>query len=679
MAARQSQAVSETRPGDAGTQADLSSPTARIEAAVSKAAGHPNGAMGTQAKGHAQGPSLTDAVDGLTTALRSRGVAGLTVLPAFLRDLVSAHRVLVVRQGGSSDELTSDRVTPDTIADEIFEVGAGEAENLDTLLAGLSGDARVQVVRAAAPSGPQVKTGEAIVAFRLCSAVDDRPVDAPSDALAGGPSSDVTNVRTEAVVLTWLPKLNAFGTANMIERLTLVAGACEAALRAQPTPHDNIDDTLLADLSRATSHVQQHNLLLKYLEKSTGAAMAFAPVVGAGLWTRGLRLGRVRTSLGDASGPVSTTEVRLRSLMRAALDDPSRPTQRVCGNDGVNEGHDGTSGVWQAMAINAVGGGDSIGVIAICVDGHDADWVQETLASARKTAMRALTVGPTPHPIMQRAVAKARSRPVVLTACTLAALIAALVFVPVPNRVVSSAALATLDAREVTAPFDGTLAEVLVSADDTVVAGETVLARIATRDLDLQVASNVAALQRAVTDADLARRESRPADLRIAELTQDKLRAELAILRHRIEQTAIKAPIDGVVAVIEVEGRTGSSVVRGESLFRLSKPQAETVDIRVADNRIPDVARGQTGYFRPLGQPFLHVPFTVTRIHPIAQTAEGQVFFRVIGQIDAGATNSNNEFRPGAEGEVAINARDTTLGRYLFRDIIDYLARQFWI
>ena len=447
-----------------------------------------------------------------------------------------------------------------------------------------------------------------------------------------------------------------------MERLTLIASLCSATLKAHTAPKVAPSDVeLLADLRGARGQTDLHNRLLAALSAQAGGrTIAFAPV-------RANKLGRVLTNQGQTTGPSSTVAKRIRSIMRKALCNTSSVAK--CDGGPLTD-------PWVALAVPDLADANRVvGVVAVA-KARDAEGCLNDLLP---TASRGLAIAPRSVSPTRRMAAGGASRSVVTSILGAGILAIALAFVPVPNRTVAPGAIASDVTREVTAPFDGRLKALSVEVDDTLVAGQTVLAQLATDDIELKIASTEPKMRRARAEADLARREGRPADLHIAQLNADAYAADLALLQDQLRRARLTAPIDGLVVGLDAEHREGSTVARGERLMQISTATVDRVVVQVPDRRISDLQVGQTGYFRPVGRPFETLPIQVLTINPIGVGSPSGTQFEVTATVIGLDTMSTTGLRPGMEGEAVLISGDTSLGEYLFRDLAGYLVENFWI
>jgi hypothetical protein len=110
------------------------------------------------------------------------------------------------------------------------------------------------------------------------------------------------------------------------------------------------------------------------------------------------------------------------------------------------------------------------------------------------------------------------------------------------------------------------------------------------------------------------------------------------------------------------------------------------VKAKVSDRDIAFIEVGQTGEVSPKSDPSLAVPFKVTRITPLAQAADGQNTFEVVGAIDHEAMQGKgakvpqvgNLFLVNQEGQAKFNTQRKTFAWILSRRVVDQLKIWLW-
>ncbi len=262
------------------------------------------------------------------------------------------------------------------------------------------------------------------------------------------------------------------------------------------------------------------------------------------------------------------------------------------------------------------------------------------------------------------------------TAAALVVPIALIALIPYPDRVEAPFRLVASEKRVVTAPFDAVLETVNVKTDAIVEKGNTVLARLSTREIDLGISRNIAKKAAAEAKRSLARIAQDPAKIRRAQLEADIADAEIALLTYRKSLAEIKPQLSGVITAAEIENRVGTVITRGQTLFEVADTSSLDIEVFVSDKRILDLATGQDGQISLAAQPGRSLPIKVQSIHPLAEVQSDRSVFRV----DASLTeNSDPDLRPGMEGVARITTGTSTLGWLAIRDAVNFLRSYFWI
>ena len=256
------------------------------------------------------------------------------------------------------------------------------------------------------------------------------------------------------------------------------------------------------------------------------------------------------------------------------------------------------------------------------------------------------------------------------------ALVALIGLIPFPDRVEAPVKVSSEVRRVVTAPFDAILQSVSAKIDQSVKADKTVLAKLSTNEIDVDIARNEAKRAASLTDMAVAQSEFDPARVQRARLTADIAEAELAKLRYRKSLALIKPQVSGVVTEAEIEKRVGSMVSRGQKLFEIADPHQLQVEIFVPDNKITSVAIGQNGEFALVARPGETQQLIVERVHPVAETIGTRTVFRVDARIQGPRKST---LRPGMEGIARLENGSASLGWLWIRDAVNVIRNYFWI
>jgi multidrug resistance efflux pump len=170
-----------------------------------------------------------------------------------------------------------------------------------------------------------------------------------------------------------------------------------------------------------------------------------------------------------------------------------------------------------------------------------------------------------------------------------AAVLCALLLVPVRQSVLAPAEVVPLNGQVIAAPLDGVVAEFLVKPNQAVKAGDLLVqfdatslkaqADVAERSLGVAEAELKASAQRAFADAEAKSR----LDLLAARVEQKRAERDYAL--DLLARTDVRAERDGIAVFADAERWTGKPVRTGEQLLKLADPtQAELrIELPVGD------------------------------------------------------------------------------------------------
>jgi len=230
--------------------------------------------------------------------------------------------------------------------------------------------------------------------------------------------------------------------------------------------------------------------------------------------------------------------------------------------------------------------------------------------------------------------------------------------------------------RVVSAPYSGFLNRVAVEPDAAVVAGQTLLAELDTSELRLELADRRAELARYIGEADLAMREDKAAEAKIARAQTQRTQAQIDRLVYRIEQAKIIAPLTGTVLQGDLKRRVGAPVEQGEVLFEIGSADELYAELAVPESAITRIAVGQSGRLASAAQPGEYLPIELEKINPVAEVIGEQNSFRVRAEVQA---DGPIRLTPGTEGVARV-----TVGRapYLWvwtKGLVDWVRLKLWL
>ncbi len=260
-----------------------------------------------------------------------------------------------------------------------------------------------------------------------------------------------------------------------------------------------------------------------------------------------------------------------------------------------------------------------------------------------------------------------------LAASIVGALVLFFSFVTGEYRVTSPAVLEGLVQRTIAAPFQGYIASQEARAGEIVREGQ-LLATLDDRDLALERLrwSTTRRQYLAEYDRALAARERAEANIVRAQIEQAD--AQISMLDEQLERTRITAPFDGVIVTGDLSQAVGTTVDRGQELFKIAPLDAYRVILEVDESDIEDIRPGLSGALRITSVPDAQLDYVVERITPIAEQAEGRNFFRVEANLQAGS----DIVRPGMSGVAKTDIDERLLIRIWTDKAVDWMRLALW-
>ena len=294
-------------------------------------------------------------------------------------------------------------------------------------------------------------------------------------------------------------------------------------------------------------------------------------------------------------------------------------------------------------------------------DLHRTDrWFGSRMAAAAREKA-AVVVGP------KHTIAK------VATLVGIAALLA-LFLVRVPYRVEGNFVLKSDDVSFRTSPFDGYIEQVFVRPGDAVKAGMP-LAKLVTRELELEERAASADLTRYRREIEKARATNDFANMRVAMSLADQSQARLDLVRIRLAEATLKSPFDGVIVEGDWRDRLGAPVKQGDSLFRIAKLENLYVEAEINERDVHEVLARQKGDIAFVSQPKLTFPIRVEKLEPAAfPRSEANVFLLRCASVNG----VQSWWRPGMSGLCKVDVEPRSLWWILTHRTVDFLRLKLW-
>lgn len=266
----------------------------------------------------------------------------------------------------------------------------------------------------------------------------------------------------------------------------------------------------------------------------------------------------------------------------------------------------------------------------------------------------------------------ARKAAVTLTFC---ATIAAILMIPVQDSIDLPARIEATDQRSLTVPFDGRVDTIEVKDGDQVVAGQTVLASMDTRDITRDLTDLRTQMAAAISKRDSARGQRDAATLREAELNIDLLTVRIAASEEALASATLVAPIDGTIQLASGPDKTGSFIGLGTPLMTVADPDRLAVFMDFNARARATIGDAVDGSFRPDAQPTLAVPFQLTGVSLLPSDPKTDVYLGSSAPIDAQQTTS---LVPGMKGVASFDLSEKRLWKLVFDRLHHWARVNFW-
>jgi hypothetical protein len=255
-----------------------------------------------------------------------------------------------------------------------------------------------------------------------------------------------------------------------------------------------------------------------------------------------------------------------------------------------------------------------------------------------------------------------------------AAAVIALILPICPYRVEGDFILRSDEVSYLTAPFEGYIKSVEVRPGDTVPTGGALLS-LNTDQLALDEAAAVADQTRYRREAEKARANNSPADMRISLALADQATARLELSRYRLKQARLVSPFEGVVVEGDLRQRLGAPVRQGDALFKLARLDALYVEVEVNERDVHEILNKSAGEISFLAQPKQKFPIKITRVEPAGMPKEKQNVFLVRATLPE---SRETWWRPGMSGVAKIDVERRTLLWILTHRTVDFLRLYLW-
>jgi len=254
-----------------------------------------------------------------------------------------------------------------------------------------------------------------------------------------------------------------------------------------------------------------------------------------------------------------------------------------------------------------------------------------------------------------------------------AAIVAALVLVPVPLRVGGAARVLPEKRLPVTPAVAGRVVDVVVREGDRVEPGE-VLAILDDGEFRLGREDARARYQVAMRELDRFQANGMPAEAAVERARLDGLHAELDLWETRLERTRLRSPMAGIVASPRVEEQVGARFEPGDVFCEVVDPDRQQIEVAVAEADAGLLEVGMPVKIKLFSYPTRSFSGTVERIGVTATREDDMPVFLVRVSLE----EAEALLRSGMTGKGKISTGPASLGRVIFRRPARWLWSVFW-
>lgn len=265
-------------------------------------------------------------------------------------------------------------------------------------------------------------------------------------------------------------------------------------------------------------------------------------------------------------------------------------------------------------------------------------------------------------------------RRTVIVAAALAALVFAVLLVPMPYRIACRFTCEPVEKRYCVAPYEGLLQETLVEPGDVVKQGQ-IVALMDDRELRFELAGLAAEQHKARKEVDVYRARESIAQSYMAALDVDRVGSRSELLEHRLSSLAIRSGADGIVMTGPTERRENFPVKVGQMLYEIASLDPIRIQLAVPASEIDHIAKDMTVEFRADRDVSELWTGVIKRIRPRSEIVNDRNVF--VAEVEF--ANPDGTLRPGMEGAARIISRSHPLGWNLFHKAWDFIVgRVLW-
>lgn len=186
------------------------------------------------------------------------------------------------------------------------------------------------------------------------------------------------------------------------------------------------------------------------------------------------------------------------------------------------------------------------------------------------------------------------------------------------------------------APHAAVLSEVAVRPGEHVASG-SLLFRLDTQQLRAQLDEATASAELARIERATALAKRQPAVAAEAHARFESARAEIELLRLRLESCEIRSRSSGYVVGEDSRARIGEELAQGDTIVEVAPDGSMILKLHIPQTLIHEVAVGCRGQFASLARPDQLLPFEIVSVERAAQAIGGKTVYVADARLESGA------------------------------------------
>lgn len=168
--------------------------------------------------------------------------------------------------------------------------------------------------------------------------------------------------------------------------------------------------------------------------------------------------------------------------------------------------------------------------------------------------------------------------------------------------------------------------------------------------------------------------DARRQEIAARRLEAERLIAQIAVLRRRLRDSALIAPVDGILTTPRVEEKIGRQFDKGTTICTIEKPKLMSARIFVPEKEVGAVFVGAPVSLKVAPYPERTFTGKVAAILPLAQPRDNEI----VCEVRINVPNPSRDLRAGMSGWAKIACGKRPIGALLTRRLVRYARTEAW-